>query len=93
MEYSIQELSRLSGVTTRALRWYDQIGLLKPGRVAENGYRYYGEAEVDQMCIRDRSLPSSENLLALASLYGVSLDSWPAQAPKKSRTGPFCTKI
>lgn len=40
-----------------------------------------------------KSLPSSENLLALASLYGVSLDSWPAQAPKKSRTGPFCTKI
>ena len=39
MEYSIQELSRLSGVTTRALRWYDQIGLLKPGRVAENGGR------------------------------------------------------
>ena len=24
MEYSIQELSRLSGVTTRALRWYDR---------------------------------------------------------------------
>ena len=42
MEYSIQELSRLSGVTTRTLRWYDQIGLLKPGRVAESGYRYYG---------------------------------------------------
>ncbi|MEI3307059.1 MAG: MerR family DNA-binding transcriptional regulator [Dysosmobacter sp.] len=35
MEYSIQELSRLSGVTTRALRWYDKIGLLKPSRVAE----------------------------------------------------------
>ncbi len=28
MEYSIQELSKLSGVTTRTLRWYDQIGLL-----------------------------------------------------------------
>ena len=42
MEYSIQELARLSGVTTRTLRWYDQIGLLKPGRVAENGYRRYG---------------------------------------------------
>ena len=28
MEYSIQALSRLSGVTTRTLRWYDQIGLL-----------------------------------------------------------------
>ena len=36
MEYSIQELSRLSGVTTRTLRRYDQIGLLKPSRVAES---------------------------------------------------------
>ena len=49
MEYSIQELSRLSGVTTRTLRWYDQIGLLKPSRVAESDYRYYGEAEVDRL--------------------------------------------
>ena len=49
MEYSIQQLSRLSGVTTRALRWYDKIGLLKPGRVADSGYRYYGPAEVDRL--------------------------------------------
>ena len=49
MEYSIQELARLSGVTTRTLRWYDQIGLLKPGRVAENGYRRYGLAQVDRL--------------------------------------------
>lgn len=49
MEYSIQELSRLSGVTTHTLRWYDQIGLLKPSRVAESGYRYYGRAEVDRL--------------------------------------------
>lgn len=49
MEYSIQELSRLSGVTIRTLRWYDQIGLLKPSRVAESGYRYYGGAEVDRL--------------------------------------------
>ena len=49
MEYSIQALSRLSGVTTRTLRWYDEIGLLKPSRVAESGYRYYGPAEVDRL--------------------------------------------
>lgn len=49
MEYSIQQLSRLSGVTTRALRWYDKIGLLKPSRVADSGYRYYGPAEVDRL--------------------------------------------
>ena len=49
MEYSIQALARLAGVTTRTLRWYDQIGLLKPSRVADNGYRYYGPAEVDRL--------------------------------------------
>ena len=44
MEYTIRQLSELSGVTTRTLRWYDKIGLLKPSRVAENGYRCYGPA-------------------------------------------------
>lgn len=36
-------------MTTRALRWYDKIGLLKPSRTAESGYRYYGPAEVDRL--------------------------------------------
>ncbi len=49
MEYSIQQLSRLAGVTTRTLRWYDKIGLLKPSRTAESGYRYYGPEEVDRL--------------------------------------------
>lgn len=49
MEYTIQELSRLSGVTTRALRWYDKIGLLKPSGRTEGGYRLYGPAEVDRL--------------------------------------------
>ena len=49
MEYSIRELSNLSGVSTRTLRWYDEIGLLKPCRVAESGYRYYGAVEVDRL--------------------------------------------
>ena len=49
MEYTIQELSRLSGVTTRALRWYDKIGLLKPSGRTEGGYRCYGPEEVDRL--------------------------------------------
>ena len=49
MEYTIQALSRLSGVTTRALRWYDKIGLLKPSGRTEGGYRRYGPAEVDRL--------------------------------------------
>ena len=49
MEYTIQELSRLSGVTTRALRWYDKIGLLTPSGRTEGNYRLYGPAEVDRL--------------------------------------------
>ncbi|KEK13161.1 MerR family transcriptional regulator [Lysinibacillus fusiformis] len=47
MEYTIQELAQLSGVSTRTLRYYDEIGLLKPARTNEAGYRFYGQSEVD----------------------------------------------
>lgn len=46
MEYTIAKLARLSGVTPRTLRYYDEIGLLRPARVS-NGYRIYGQREVD----------------------------------------------
>ncbi|WP_019813113.1 MerR family transcriptional regulator [Saccharomonospora saliphila] len=40
-EWSIQQLARAAGTTSRTLRHYDDIGLLPPSRVAANGYRYY----------------------------------------------------
>lgn len=49
MEYSITELSRFAGVSGRTLRYYDEIGLLRPSRVSEAGYRFYGKAEVDTL--------------------------------------------
>jgi len=41
--FTVKQLSKLAGVTPRTLRHYDDIGLLKPSRIGENGYRYYGE--------------------------------------------------
>lgn len=49
MEYGIRELAEMAGVSARTLRWYDSMGLLKPCRVGENGYRYYSSAEVDRL--------------------------------------------
>jgi DNA-binding transcriptional MerR regulator len=46
MQYTVNKLATLSGVTIRTLRFYDEIGLLKPAHVAENGYRYYTEKEL-----------------------------------------------
>ena len=45
--YSIKELADLAGVSARTLRYYDQIGLLKPAWTNEAGYRFYGENEVN----------------------------------------------
>lgn len=49
MEYTIQKLSNLAGVSTRTLRYYDEIGILKPARINSSGYRIYGQAEVDRL--------------------------------------------
>lgn len=43
MDWSIQDISRLAGTTSRTLRHYDDVGLLKPTRIGGNGYRYYDE--------------------------------------------------
>ncbi|MDD4776435.1 MAG: MerR family transcriptional regulator [Syntrophomonas sp.] len=47
MQYTVQKLAQLAGVSSRTLRYYDEIGLLKPSRVNSSGYRIYGQAEVD----------------------------------------------
>ena len=47
MEYSIKSLAKLAGISTRTLRYYDEIGLLKPLRINSSGYRIYGDKEVD----------------------------------------------
>ncbi|TDF95061.1 MerR family transcriptional regulator [Paenibacillus piri] len=49
MEYTVQKLGRLAGISTRTLRYYDEIGILKPARVNSSGYRVYGQAEVDRL--------------------------------------------
>ena len=63
MEYTIKQLANLSGVSTRTLRYYDEIDLLKPKRIGENGYRMYETEQIDTL----------EQILCYRSL-GVSLE-------------------
>lgn len=46
MVYTVKKLAKISGVSVRALHFYDEIGLLKPAFVGMNGYRHYGEEEL-----------------------------------------------
>lgn len=49
MEYTVQKLAKLAGVSSRTLRYYDEIDLLKPARINSSGYRIYGQGEVDTL--------------------------------------------
>lgn len=49
MRYSISQVAKIAGVTSRALRHYDSIGLLFPSEVGANGYRWYGRAELRRL--------------------------------------------
>lgn len=49
MRYSISEAARRTGVSVRTLRYYDQIGLLKPSEVSPAGYRYYDGPAMDTL--------------------------------------------
>jgi DNA-binding transcriptional MerR regulator len=59
----IGELARASGVSVRALRHYDEIGLLRPAQRAPSGYRVYDDADVARLA----------RIVALRGL-GLSLD-------------------
>jgi len=45
-DLTVKQLAAISGVTVRTLHHYDEIGLLKPAYVGENGYRYYSRAQL-----------------------------------------------
>jgi DNA-binding transcriptional MerR regulator len=49
VEYTVQKLGNLAGISARTLRYYDEIGILKPARINSSGYRIYGQAEVDRL--------------------------------------------
>ncbi len=75
MSWSITEVARMSGVSSRTLRHYDEIGLLPPARVADNGYRYYAQAELLRLqqilLLRELGL----GLADIASILDSQLDA------------------
>jgi MerR family transcriptional regulator, repressor of the yfmOP operon len=63
--YRIGEVARLVGVTTRTIRYYEELGLLGTGTERpKGGHRVYGEADVKRL----------QELIRLRDLLGLSLD-------------------
>jgi len=59
--YTIKQIADMAGVTTRTIRYYDQIDLLKPVEIRSNGYRYYDRSSLLRlqqiMFFRELDLP------------------------------------
>nr|UVZ21330.1 MerR family transcriptional regulator [Staphylococcus equorum] len=51
MEYTVNEISKLASISNRTLRYYDEIGLLPPKHIQKNGYRIYGDEEIEILSI------------------------------------------
>ncbi|MDY0287206.1 MAG: MerR family transcriptional regulator [Sphaerochaeta sp.] len=49
MDHPIGDLARYAGISKRTLRYYDEIGLLKPRSTTCSGYRLYGQEEVNRL--------------------------------------------
>lgn len=76
MSWSINEVARMSKVTSRTLRHYDAIGLLTPARVAGNGRRYYDREQLLRL----------QQILLLRDL-GLGLGAIAEVIERQSRTG------
>jgi len=78
--YRVREFAQLAGITSKALRHYERLGLLKPGRSGA-GYRLYSERHLERL----------EQILALKFLglplkeIGAALDRTPCQLPEALR--------
>ena len=46
---TVKDVSKLTGVSARTLQYYDTIGLLKPSKYTESGYRLYDEASLERL--------------------------------------------
>ena len=61
---TVHEVSRLTGVSIRALQYYDKIGLLSPAEYTDSGYRLYDDASLEKlqqiMLFRELEFPLKE---------------------------------
>ena len=80
-EWSIQQIAKLAGTTSRTLRHYGDIGLLPASRVGANGYRYYDQAALVRLqrilLLRDLGLglPQIADVLGRESSEAHALES------------------
>ena len=74
---SIGEFSRVCGVTSRTLRYYDKINLIKPSHIdIASGYRFYDLGQLRQMLFINRLKSYDFSLEEIADLISIKEQAW-----------------
>lgn len=79
--YRIEEVAKKTSMTKRALRYYEELGLVSPSGRTDSGYRMYTDADVEQILhvkdIRDllgASLAEIKDMMELSRFYDEQRD-------------------
>ena len=46
---TVKEISKITGISIRTLRYYDEINLLKPTKISNAGYRLYDQTALSRL--------------------------------------------
>lgn len=89
--WQIGDLAKQTGLSVRALRHYDELGLLRPSERSEAGYRLYAEADVRRLyrivALRQLDFPLEE----IASLLDQGEPRWSGCAPRSRQCFSLAT--
>ncbi len=75
--YSISEFAKMVGVSKKAIMYYQNMGLLQPSEIRENGYRYYTKQDIVSLqkivVMKRLGIPVKEIKKVLDSINGDNL--------------------
>lgn len=81
---NIGAAAKVSGISAKTIRYYESIGLIPPAIRAENGYRHYGEKEVDTLRFIQRARRLGFSVKDVSNLLGLWDDKNRLSADVKS---------
>lgn len=83
---NISEIAKKTGLTSKAIRFYEQKGLITAACRADNGYRIYGQKQVDELTFLHKARQAGFTLLECGELLQLLQDPARHSADVKART-------